>query len=134
MAGENYSYGSADLQKVLPDRLTVVHGVEGCDLVDAHRGHLKHASDFVHNADASVSVLALTEVEQGHHGRLLVLRRVALKDLIGEGEVLLGEGERESRVVGRGIAVLDTIIIVSYLLSFRANSSSNWCQFAPTDA
>lgn len=51
-------------------------------------------------------MLALAEVEQGHDGGLFVLGRVALEDLIGEGEVLLGELEREGRVVGRLIAVL----------------------------
>jgi hypothetical protein len=96
----------ADLDKVLADRLAVVHGVEGRDFVNAHRGDLEHAGNLVHDADASVAVLALAEVEQGHDGGLLVLGRVALEDLIGEGEVLLGELEREGRVVGRFIAVL----------------------------
>lgn len=57
------AYGSADLHKVLANRLAVVHGVEGRNLVNAHRGHLEHASDLVHDADAGEAVLALTEVK-----------------------------------------------------------------------
>jgi hypothetical protein len=51
-------------------------------------------------------VLALAEVKQRHDRGLLVLGRVALEDLIGECEVLLGKLERQSRVVVRGVAVL----------------------------
>lgn len=51
-------------------------------------------------------MLALAKVQQGHHGRLLVLRRVALEDLIGEIKVLLGELEREGRVVDGTVSVL----------------------------
>jgi hypothetical protein len=51
-------------------------------------------------------VLALTEVQQGHDGALLVLGRVALEDLIDDLEVLLGELERDGRVVVRLVAVL----------------------------
>jgi hypothetical protein len=100
------AYGSADLDKVLADGLAVVHGVEGCDFVNAHGGHLQHAGDLVHDADAGETVLALTKVQQGHDGGLLVLGRVTLEDLIDDLEVLLGELEREGRVVVRLIAVL----------------------------
>jgi len=100
------TYCGADLDKVLADRLAVVHGVEGRDFVNAHRGNLEHASNLIHDADTSVAVLALAKVEQGHDGGLLVLGRITLKDLIDEGEVLLGELEREGRVVGRLITVL----------------------------
>lgn len=100
------SYGSADLDKVLADGLTVVHCVEGCDFINAHWGHLEHAGNLVHDTDAGEAVLALAKVEQRHHGGLLVLGRVALKDLIDEGEVLLRELEGKGRVVVRLIAVL----------------------------
>lgn len=106
-------YRCADLHEVLADRLAVVHGVEGCDLVDTHGGHFKHASDLVHDADAGEAVLALTEVEQGHDSGLLVLGRVALEDLIGEFEVLLGKLEREGRVVVGLVAVLLEIAKIS---------------------
>lgn len=42
-----------------PYRLPVVHGVEGGNFVDAHRGHLEQAGDFVHDADAGEAMLAL---------------------------------------------------------------------------
>lgn len=100
------SYGCADLQEVLANGITVVHGVEGSNLVDTHGGHLEHAGDLVHDADASVAVLALAEVQKGHDGSLLVLGRVTLKDLIGKLEVLVGKREGERRVVSRLVAVL----------------------------
>lgn len=52
-------------------------------------------------------MLALAQIEKGHDGGLLVLRGVALEDLIDEFEVLLGELEGDGRVVGGGIAVLE---------------------------
>jgi hypothetical protein len=100
------AYGRADLDKVLADGLAVVHGVECCDFVNAHGGHLEHAGDLVHDADAGETMLALAKVEQGHDGGLLVLGRVALEDLIGDLEVLLGELEGEGRVVVRLVAML----------------------------
>lgn len=109
------TYGSADLQEVLADGIAVVHGVEGSDLVDTHGGHLEHAGDLVHNANAGVAVLALAEIQQGHDGALLVLGRVALEDLIGKLEVLVGKGEGDGRVVGRLVAVLFNWIAVSRL-------------------
>jgi hypothetical protein len=100
------AYGGANLNEVLADRLAVVHCVEGCDFVDAHGRHLQHAGDLVHNANAGEAVLTLTEVQQRHNGGLLVLGRVALEDLIGDLEVLLGELEGKGRVVVRLVAVL----------------------------
>lgn len=107
------AYRGADLHEVLANRLAVVHGVEGRDLVNAHRGHLEHASDLVHDTDAGEAVLALTEVKKGHDSTLLVLGRVALEDLIGECEVLLRKLERDGRVVLGAVAVLLETIIVS---------------------
>lgn len=100
------TYRRADLDKVLADGLAVVHGVEGSDFVDAHGRHLEHAGDFVHDADAGPAELALAEVQQRHDGGLLVLRGVALEDLIDELEVLLGEFEGDAGIVVRAVAVL----------------------------
>lgn len=100
------TYSRAGLDVELADRGTVVHGVEGGDFVDAHGGHFKDASDFVHDADRSITVLALAEVEQGQDGRLLVLRRVALDDLGDNFLVLLGELEGDIRIIVGGVAVL----------------------------
>lgn len=51
-------------------------------------------------------MLTLTEVKEGHNSTLLVLRRVALEDLIGKLEVLVGKLEGDGRVVGGLVAVL----------------------------
>ena len=102
------TYRSAYLDKVLADRLAVVHGVESCDFVDTHRGHLQQPGDLVHDTDAGVAVLALAQIQHGHDGGLLVLRGVTFEDLIDELKVLLGEIERDTRVVGGFVAVLET--------------------------
>lgn len=66
-------YRGANLEVELPDRLAVVHGVEGRNLVNAHGWHFQPACDFVHDADAGEAVLALAEIEEGHHGGFLIL-------------------------------------------------------------
>ena len=90
----------------LADGRAVVHGVEGGDLVDAHGGHLEQAGDLVHDTDAGEAVLALAEVEDGHDGGLLVLRRVPLQDL--RHHLLVGciELERDVWVVVARVPVL----------------------------
>ena len=103
------TYGGADLHVVFPDRGAVVHGVEGSDLVDAHRRHLEETRNLVHDAEAGESVLALAEVEDGHHGGLLVLGRVAGQDLLDHGVVLLAELEGNARIVVGGVAVLGSV-------------------------
>jgi len=100
------SYRSAKLNKVLANRLAVVHGIEGCDFVNTHRRHLKQPGDLVHDTDASVAVLALTQIQDRHDSSFLVLGRVAFEDLIDELEVLVVELEREGRVVGGLVAML----------------------------
>ena len=100
------TYRRAQLDKVLANGLPVVHGIESCDFVDTHGGHLEEAGDLVHDADAGVAVLALAQVENGHNSTLLVLRRIALEDLIDELEVLVVELERDGRVVVGLVAVL----------------------------
>lgn len=101
------SYRCAKLDEEFADRFAVVHCVEGCDFVDAHRGHLEEASDLIHNADAGETMLTLTEVQEGHDSSLLVLRGVTGEDLFDELVVLLGELEGEGGIVLGGVAVLD---------------------------
>jgi hypothetical protein len=114
-----YAYRSAKLNKVLSNRLTVVHGVEGCDFVNAHWGHLKDTGDLVHHANAGIAVLALAQVQEGHDGTLLVLGRVAFEDLIDEFHVLLGELERDRGVVARLVAMLELRTVpVSHCLMY----------------
>lgn len=100
------TYRRARLNKELAHGRPVVHGVEGGDLVDAHRGHLEHAGDLVHDGDGGEAVLALAEVEERHHGGLFVLWRVALEDLGDDGLILLGELEGDVGVVVWCVAVL----------------------------
>ena len=73
----------------LSNRLTVIHGVESSNLVDAHWWHFQPACNFVHDADAGEAVLALAEIEEGHYGSFLILGRVSFKDL---GDELLVDG------------------------------------------
>lgn len=91
----------------LANRRAVVHGVEGSDLVDTGRGHLKEPGDLIHDGDGREAVLALAQVEQGHHGGLLVLWRVSLKDLGHESFILRVELERDVRVVVGCVSVLE---------------------------
>jgi hypothetical protein len=81
------AYRSANLHEEFPYGVPIVHGVECGNLVDAHGWDLEDIRYFIHDTDARVSMLPLAEIEQGHDGRLLVLRGVSLEDLIDEGEV-----------------------------------------------
>jgi hypothetical protein len=96
----------ADLNVEATNRIPVVHGVEGGDLVDAHGRHLQHTCDLIHNADACESVLSLSQVQDGHHSGFLVLGGVSAEDLFDELIVLFCELERNRGVVDRRIAVL----------------------------
>lgn len=89
-----------------PDRIPVVHGVEGRHLVDAHGRHLQQPRHLVHDTDAREAVLPLPEIEQRHHGRFFVLRWVPLEDLGDELLVRFVEGEGDGGVVLGGVAVL----------------------------
>jgi hypothetical protein len=51
-------------------------------------------------------MLSLSEIEDGHDSRLLVLGWVAFEDLFDELVVLLGELEGNIRIVFRGISML----------------------------
>ena len=104
----------ADLDKVLANRAPVVHRVECGDLVDAHGRHFEDSGDFVHDGDGGEAVLALAEVQEGHHGRFLVLRWVALDDLVDEALVLGGEFEGDGGVVVVCIPVLDGVVRVGF--------------------
>ena len=95
---------------VAADGLAVVHGVECGDLVDAHGGHLEQASDLVHDADAGEAVLSLTEVEEGHDGRLFVLWGVSGEDFLHELLVHGVEFEWNVEVVLRRVAVLSLVV------------------------
>ena len=56
-------------------------------------------------------MLPLTEIKEGHDGRLLVLRGVPLEDLINECEVLLRELEGDGGVVFGIVSVLEMVLL-----------------------
>lgn len=58
-------------------------------------------------------MLSLSKIQKGHHGRLFVLGRIALEDLVYELVVLLRELERYGGVVLRRIPVLELQLLVS---------------------
>jgi hypothetical protein len=94
-----WTYGGAALDVVATNGLSVVHGVESGNLVDTHGGHFQPAGNLVHDTDAAETVLALTKVEKGHDGGLLVLRRVSAEDLLNELFILGIELEGDIEVV-----------------------------------
>lgn len=100
------THRGADLDMEAAHGGPVIHGVEGGHLVDAHGGHLQDARHLVHDADAGEAVLALAEVENGHHGGLLVLGRVAGENGLDELLILRRELERYRRIVLGCVAVL----------------------------
>jgi hypothetical protein len=72
----------------------VEHGIEGRDLVDPHRRHLKELCDVVHDTDARPPfVLPLSDVEERDDRGLLVLRRIFGDDLLGPLDVVSCECE-----------------------------------------
>jgi hypothetical protein len=100
------TYRCADLHVELARGIPVVHGVKGGDLVDTHGRHLQYPRYLIHDADAREAMLALSEVEERHHGGLLVLRRVPRDNLLDELLVLRRELEGDFGIVLRRIAVL----------------------------
>lgn len=88
------------------NRRSVVHGVEGSNLVDTGWRHLEDTGNLVHNANGGETVLALAEVQHRHHGCLLVLWRVSLDDFGNDGFILRGELEGDVWVVVGCVPVL----------------------------
>jgi hypothetical protein len=70
------THSCADLDVELAHGVPVVHGVESRNFVYTHGWHLQYPRNFIHNADAAESMLALSQVEKRHYGGLLVLRGV----------------------------------------------------------
>jgi hypothetical protein len=65
-------------------------------------------------------MLSLSEIQQGHHGCLFVLRWVALQDLIDEPVVLLCKLEGNVGVVLGGISMLESKLSVAARLLLRS--------------
>lgn len=104
--GRSRTDRGACLEMESADRRSVVHCVEGSNLIDSHRGHLQDPSNLVHDADTREAMLPLSKIEKRHHRRFLVLWGVAFEDLIDQ---LLVEGvelERDLGVVVRSVSML----------------------------
>lgn len=96
----------ANLEVISADGGSVVHGVEGSHFIDAHWWHFQYPGNLIHDADAREAVLALSEVEERHHGGLFVLGRVSGEDLLDELLILRSEFERYGRIVLGCVTVL----------------------------
>jgi hypothetical protein len=114
------AYCCASLQVVLPNRISIVHSIEGGNLIHAHWRHLQQPCDLIHNAQAAESMLSLPEIQQGHHGCLFVLRWIAFQDLIDELVVLFCELEGNAGVVLGGISMLESKLSVAERLLWRS--------------
>jgi len=114
------TYRCASLQVVLPNGVSIVHSIEGGNLIHTHWRHLQQPCDLIHNAQAAESMLSLSEIQQGHHGCLFVLRGVAFQDLINEPVVLLCELEGNACVVLGGISMLESKLSVAARLLWRS--------------
>lgn len=90
----------------LAHRSAVVHGVESRDLIHTHGRHFQKSRYFIHDADAAESVLSLSEVEERHDRRLLVLGGVPGEDFLDKLLILRREFERYRGIVVGGVAVL----------------------------
>ena len=61
-AKEYISYRCAALYMESADWIPVIHGIEGCHLVNSHRWHLEYPCYLIHYADASEAMLSLAKV------------------------------------------------------------------------
>lgn len=100
------TYRCAALNVELADRVAVVHGVEGRNLVNSHGRHLQESRNLVHDTDAGEAVLPLSKVEQRHDGGLLVLAGIAGQHFLDELLILCVELEGDVEVVLGSVAVL----------------------------
>lgn len=94
-----FTYRRANLDMKPAYRIPIIHCIKRSHLVHAHRRHLQYPRHLVHDADAREAVLSLPKVQQRHHGRFLVLARVAAEDLGDELLILRVELEGDGWVV-----------------------------------
>ena len=106
VGGSRCAYRRAALDVKSAYGVAVVHCVERSHLRDTHRRHLQQARNLVHHADARETVLPLSEVEQRHDRRLLVLRRISAEDLLNELFIPGVELEGDVEIVFGRVAVL----------------------------
>jgi len=110
IAGVWGTYGGTALNVIFAHRLTIVHGVKCCNLVNTHWWHFQDARNLVHNTDTSPAVvLALPKVEQRHDCGFFILTGIAGKDFFDQTFVLFVELERDRWVVVRCVAMLISV-------------------------
>ncbi len=78
---------------ILADLIPIIHRIKRRNLIHPHRRHLQNPRHLIHDTQATEACLSLSEIEQWHHGRFLVLWWVARQDLLDDGLVGGGEGE-----------------------------------------
>lgn len=93
------TYRRANLQMELAHRTPVIHGIKRSHLIHAHRRHLQNPRNLIHYAQAGEAMLSLSQIQDRHDGRLLVLWGVALEDLVDELVILVVELEGDFGIV-----------------------------------
>jgi hypothetical protein len=88
------------------NRSSIIHSIEGSNLINTHWWHLQHPSNLVHNADACEPMLSLSNIKQWHYCGLLVLWWVSGEDLLNELLILCGELKGYRGIIVVGVAVL----------------------------
>ena len=110
-----YTYSSANLDMIFPNRIPIIHSIKRRHLINSHRWHLKNPRHLIHHTQTSESGLSLSKVEERHDGSLFVLGRVAGEDLFDDGLVLGGELEGDGGVVFGCVAVLGPLLVGAQL-------------------
>ncbi len=99
------TYRRAALHMVPSHGIAVIHRIESSHLIHTHRRHLQYPRHLVHDTDARKPVLPLSQIQQWHNGRLLVLARVPAEHLLDEVLILRVELEGDREVVVGSVAV-----------------------------
>src|SRR3546814_13336722 len=81
-------------------RRQIIHGVEGCDLISPHIGHIQFPGDELDHRDRKPALsagfradLALGKIKQSHNRRGLTTLRIARNQFPSIGGIFFGPGE-----------------------------------------
>ena len=96
------------------NRTSIVHGVERRHLVHPHWRHLQYPRHLIHDTDTREPMLPLSQVQQGHHRRLLILAGVPAEHLLDKLLVVGIEFEGNVRVVDWGISMLGSFSTMTH--------------------
>lgn len=105
---ERITYCRANLQMEFAHRRPIIHSIKRSHLIHPHRRHLQDPSHLIHNAQTGESMLSLSQIQNGHDSRLLVLWWIALEDLVDELVILVVELEGDFGIIDRRVAMLQT--------------------------